>query len=78
MKSPPIVFTRVAILPTFFERPPIIDARGVRLIARLDGSAKVNAAVEAGGLREGKAPSRFIQKEEDGTDVPNAGPAFPI
>jgi hypothetical protein len=25
------------------------------------------------------APSRFIQKEEeDGTDVPNAGPTFPI
>ena len=27
---------------------------------------------------EGKAPSRFIQKEEEPGNVPNDGPAFPI
>ena len=63
-------------LSSFFERPPIIDARGVRLIARLDGSATVRMPHVRRRLGEGKAPSRSFRKKKTEAMSPTLVPHF--
>ena len=48
----------------FLRKTPIIDARGVRLIVRLDGSATVRMPQLRRRLGEGKAPSRSFRKKK--------------